>query len=169
MPFKRFRWMIVFAGTLIAPCGTAGRADAGFLPADVPTFVNEFRTFLTDLPRWDSAHLELPLIALALTPEQQRSEMLLLLWDLWMHDHPPSPTVETKIIWMGGGSGPGGGTGTGSGGGTISSTGGGGGSPKGAPEPSSLALIACGSLSLLGYRLVRSRRGSGRLTNKMKA
>jgi len=159
----RLQWMIVSVGTLIASCGLAGPAAADFLPSDVPTFVNEFRTFLTDFPQWDTAHLELPLIALALTPEQQRSGMLLVLWDLWMHDHPPAPQVETKIIWMfgggpGTGTGTGTGTGSGSGGGTISSTGGGGGgSPKSAPEPSSLALIACGSLGLLGYRLVRAR------------
>jgi len=159
----KLKWMIVFVGTLIAPCSFAGPAAADFLPSDVPTFVNKFQTFLTDFPRWDAAHLELPLIALALTPEQQRSGMLLVLWDLWMHDHPPVPQVETKIIWMvgggpGTGTGTGTGTGSGSGGGTISSTGGGGGgSPKSAPEPSSLALIACGSLGLLGYRLVRAR------------
>ncbi|HEY7312995.1 MAG TPA: hypothetical protein VH643_26770 [Gemmataceae bacterium] len=160
----KLKWMIVVVGTLIAPCVLAGPAAADFLPSDVPTVVNEFQTFLTDFPQWDTAHLNLPLIALALTPEQQRAEMLLMLWDMWMHDHLPTPQVETKIIWMvGGGPGTGTGTGTGagsgSGGGTISSTGGGGGgSPKSAPEPSSLALIACGSLGLLGYRLVQARR-----------
>jgi hypothetical protein len=161
MRFGKARWMVVIGITLLVPWGTAGSARADFLASDLPTFVNEFRAFLADFPRWDAAHLELPLISLALTPDQQRPEMLLLLWDLWMHDHPPTPPVQTQVIWMNSGSGPG----NGSGGGTISSfpgTPGGGGDPGGpsrsAPEPSSLALIACGSLGLLGYRLVRSRR-----------
>lgn len=177
MRFGRLHWTMVFVIALLAPCGSASPAPAEFISAETTafaakatTFVGEFRAFLNDFPRWDAVHLELPLIALAMTPESNRPAMLMLLWDLWMHDHSNTPTGAPSLPLKGGpptSSPPGvsGAPGTGSGGGTISGTpgspgggGGTGGSPKSAPEPSSLALIAYGGLGLIAFRLVRFRR-----------
>lgn len=181
MRFGKLHRIIVLVPALLILCATAGPAAADFIPADIenipaniPAFVQEFRAFLADFPRWDAAHLDLPLVALAMTPEQQRPQMLLVLWDLWMHDQPTPPPTAFNLFPAGNLAGspppgvsgpPRGGNG---GGGTISSTpglpeGGGGtsGSPGSAPEPSSLALVACGSLGLLAYRFVRLRRVRG--------
>ncbi len=168
MRFDHLHWTIVFVVALLAPCGSAGRAEGGFIPGDAATFVGEFRSFLSDFPRWDTAHFQLPLIALAMTPDQQRPAMLLLLWDLWMHDHPGASAGTTNVFFLS--SLPGmpppvtGAPGTGSGGGTISDTpgppgggGGIGGPPQSAPEPSSLALIACGGVGLCALRIARRR------------
>jgi hypothetical protein len=168
MRFGRLHWTMVFVIALLAPCGLTGRAAGEFISGDAATFVGEFRAFLTDFPRWDAAHLQLPLIALAMTPEENRPAMLLLLWDLWMHEHPSASTATANFPLTAGlpGTSPPvtGAPGTGSGGGTISDTpgppggGGIGGPPQSAPEPSSLALMACGGVGLFGLRLVRARR-----------
>ena len=165
MRFSWLRRIIVFVFTLVAPCGIAGPAAADFIPADIehiradiPAFVREFQAFLADFRRWDAVHLQMPLVALALTPEQQRPQMLLILWDLWMNDHPNPSAAAVNVPTVSGV--PGGG----SGGGTIASDpgppddgGGTSGSPGNTPEPSSLLLVSCGSLGLFAYHLVRSR------------
>jgi hypothetical protein len=164
MRFDRLHWIMVFVIALVAPWGMAGRAAAGFIPGDAATFVGEFRAFLADFPRWDAAHLEMPLIALAMTPDQQRPAMLLLLWDLWMHDHPSASNGTSTVVFISRlqGTPPPvtGGPGNGTGGGTVAGGppgGGGGPPPKSAPEPSSLALIACGGLGLFALRVARWR------------
>lgn len=174
MRFQMISWSIVLVIAVIAPCGLPGTAKADFIPADiagipanVPAFLQEFRAFLSDFSQWDTAHFDVPLMALILTPDQQRAEMLLLLWHFWMQDQASTSTGALNSSLMGSlsevpQSGVGGTPGTTSGGGTIASlpgtTGqlGGSGDPShGTPEPSSLTLIACGSLGLLAYRLAR--------------
>ena len=180
MRFRRWHRTLLLALTLIAPCAIASPVSADFVPADIenipaniPAFIREFQAFLADFPRWDAAHLELPLVALAMTPEQQRPEMLLLLWDLWMHDHPNTSTASfnfPSMVSLSGVPQPGASQtpGAGNGGGTVASTPGGsdgsgepGGPSHNTPEPSSLALLSCGSLGLIAYRLVRSRTVRG--------
>ncbi len=93
MRFDKLGRLLFFVLALIVLCGAAGPAMAGFnpttienIPANIPAFVGEFQSFLADFPRWDAAKMDLPFMILALTPEQERPEVLLLLWDLWMQD-----------------------------------------------------------------------------------
>jgi hypothetical protein len=161
MRFDTFRRTIAFVIALLAMYGAVGPAQADFAPTPTPTFVSQFQAFIADFPKWDTKHQEMPLVFLATTPEQQRPQALLTLWLLWLRDH------QGTVASVGGGGGgtvisppsnnppPGGGTPPGGGGGGP--PGGGHTSGGGAPEPSSLALMGCGSLGLLAYRLVRSR------------
>jgi hypothetical protein len=159
MQFNTFRRTIGFVIALIALYGAVGPAQADFTPTPTPTFVGQFQSFIADFPKWDTTHNDMPLVFLATTPEQQRPQALLMLMLLWMHDHPG--TVSTSTTTTGGGTvaslppsnnPPLGGSGGGGG-----PPGGGGHTAGGAPEPSSLALMGCGSLGLLAFRLVRSR------------
>jgi hypothetical protein len=154
MRFGRFQKMIVFMVALIASVGATGSARSDFMPAGASTFVGQFESFLANFPKWDMTHQDMPLIFLALTPEEQRPQALVMLWLLWMRDQQNTPNVAST----GGGTvaslppnnnpPPSGGSGPPTGGGHTSGN---------SPEPTSLALFGCGSLGLLAYRLVRSR------------
>src|SRR5690242_14039943 len=86
MQSGRLPWPIVFVVALILPCGIAGPATADHISPDFSTFAGEFHAFLADFPRWDASHFDLPVLAWAMTPDQQRPAMLFLLMDLWMLD-----------------------------------------------------------------------------------
>ncbi|HMF13935.1 MAG TPA: PEP-CTERM sorting domain-containing protein [Gemmataceae bacterium] len=158
MRFDTFRRTIVFVIALIALHDKVGPAQADFTPTPTPGFVSQFQSFVSEFPKWDTKHQDIPLVFLATTPEQQRPQALLMLWLLWLRDHQGtvSPTGGGTVASLpppnnnppqGGGILPGGG----------GPPGGGHTSGGSAPEPSSLALMGCGSLGLLAYRLIRSR------------
>jgi hypothetical protein len=79
-------------GLALALFGWAPRADACYLP---PTLAAEssFSAFAADFNRWDASLDYQPLLALAATPDQERTDMVLVLWWLWMNGYGQSSQV----------------------------------------------------------------------------
>lgn len=111
---------------LLACCGPA---RAGYVPGSVTQLVDEFNAFAGDFLRWNAQNNNMPLLTLEFAPAQERMNVLVWLWWMWLNNpgtpisSPPSPGLggTTPIVSPGvGPSGlppsPIGGTGTVSGG-----------------------------------------------------
>jgi len=90
---KEFNKMLMAScwGVALALFGSATRADANYQSPALDAAESSFSAFLADFNGWDARLNYQPLVALASTPDQDRVDMVLVLWWLWTNGYGRSP------------------------------------------------------------------------------
>jgi hypothetical protein len=91
--------LIVFIlGPLLALFGGTPAANACYMPAN-PSLVRDFSAFVADFDRWDASLGYQPLIAVSSAAPQEQSDVVLVLWWLWMMGYGRTPEAGSTGVF----------------------------------------------------------------------